>query len=128
MKKDFRTHFSKARGLGSAHLGTKHFRLQRFTAIANIPLFIFFIGLILTIVGKDYDSVRHILHYNFVSTFLILMLVSGIVHMKIGMQVIIEDYISRHMFRLICLGLNSFFCYIMGVCSILALLKIMLGG
>jgi len=128
MAKDFRTPLGKVRGLGSARDGTQHFWMQRFTALANVPLFIFFIVLVVMLVGKDYDRVHHALANPVVALVVALMVLSGIYHMKLGMQVIIEDYVRNEGWRIFILALNIFFSFAMGAVCILALLKITLGG
>ncbi|MEQ9608461.1 MAG: succinate dehydrogenase, hydrophobic membrane anchor protein, partial [Kiloniellaceae bacterium] len=90
---DMRTPLGKVRGLGSAKDGTDTFWRQRLTAIANIPLLLFFVGLLIALNGAGYDEVRATLGNPFVTLVLILVLVSGFVHMRIGMKEIIEDYI-----------------------------------
>lgn len=128
MSKDFRTPLGKSLGLGAAKSGTKHFIMQRLTALANVPLFVFFIFLMVCIVGKDYQSVHHVLANPVVAVILALMLLSGIYHMMIGMQVIIEDYVPQHLARTLLISLNVFFCFVMGAACVLAILKITLGG
>jgi len=128
MTKDFRTPLNKARGLGSAKRGTGHFWLQRVTAFANVPLFLLFIALVICIVGKDYRDVHAVLANPFVAILMGLMVLGGIYHMKLGMQVIIEDYVRAETPRLVLLALNIFFSFVMGAACILALLKITLGG
>lgn len=128
MAKDFRTPLGKARGLGSAKSGTGHFWLQRVTAFANVPLFLSFIALVIYIVGKDYGQVHAVLANPFVAIIAGLMVLGGIYHMKLGMQVIIEDYVRTETPRLVLLALNIFFSFVMGAACILALLKITLGG
>lgn len=128
MKKDFRTPLAKARGLGAARDGTEHFWIQRLTALANIPLFIFFIVLVLALVGKGYSYVHGVLASPVVGVVMALMVLCGVYHMKLGMQVILEDYIHGEGLRAFMLALNVFFCCVTGATCILALLKIMLGG
>ncbi|RCL00026.1 MAG: membrane anchor subunit [Candidatus Tokpelaia sp. JSC188] len=128
MKKDFKTPLSKVRGLGSSKDGTQDFWMQRFTALANIPLFIFFIILVMALVGKDYEHVHNILANPIVALIVGLMILSSIYHMKLGMQVIIEDYVHNDRCRIFILALNIFFSFVMGGACILALLKIALGG
>ncbi|AQS40759.1 MAG: Succinate dehydrogenase hydrophobic membrane anchor protein [Candidatus Tokpelaia hoelldobleri] len=128
MAKDFRTPLGKARGLGSAKSGTGHFWLQRVTAFANVPLFLLFIAFVVYSVGKDYRQVHAVLANPFAAVIMGLMVLGGIYHMKLGMQVIIEDYARAETPRLILLALNIFFSFAMGAACILALLKITLGG
>ncbi|WP_279088931.1 succinate dehydrogenase, hydrophobic membrane anchor protein [Bartonella apis] len=128
MKKDFRTELGKVRGWGAAHTGTSHFWAQRMTALANVPLFIFFIVLVVSLVGKDYATVHSTLENPIVAVVMALMILSGIYHMKLGMQVILEDYLPNEATRVLMLALNTFFCYVIGAGLLLALLKISLGG
>lgn len=128
MKKDFRTELGKARGLGASKTGTDHFWHQRLTAFANVPLFIFFIVLVVSMVGKDYATVYATLSNPIIAVVMALMILSGIYHMKLGMQVVIEDYIPNEAMRVLMIALNVFFCYIVGGALILALLKLTLGA
>lgn len=126
--KDFKTPLKKSLGLGAAKNGTEHFWHQRLTALANIPLFIFFIVLLIMLVGKDYTTVINTLSNPFIAAVVAVMIISGIYHMKLGMQVIIEDYVPNHGLCTLLLAFNIFFCFIMGAACILALIKIALGG
>ncbi|WP_455476966.1 succinate dehydrogenase, hydrophobic membrane anchor protein [Bartonella sp. B41] len=128
MKKDFRTELGKVRGFGSAHEGTEHFWLQRLTGFINLPLLIFFIVLILSLVGKDYSVVRARLSHSAVIVLMGLLTVSVLYHMKLGMQVVIEDYIHHEGMRILFLVLNILFCFALGGTIIFALLKIAFGG
>ena len=90
-----RTPLAKVRGLGSAKEGADHFWLSRVTAVANIVLVCFLIGLIVRLVGKDYATVKAALAHPFVSIGLLLLILSGTIHMRLGMQTIIEDYVPE---------------------------------
>ena len=125
---DMRTPLGKVRGLGSATDGTDTFWRQRLTAIANIPLLLFFVGLLVALNGAGYDEVRATLGNPFVTLVLILVLVSGLMHMRIGMKEIIEDYIHDEGVKIALVVLNTFFVFTIGAACVFALLKIAFGG
>jgi succinate dehydrogenase / fumarate reductase membrane anchor subunit len=128
MMNDMRTPLGKVRGLGSAKDGTDTFWRQRLTAIANIPLLLFFVGLLIALNGAGYDEVRATLGNPFVTLVLVLVLVSGLVHMRIGMKEIIEDYIHDEGTKIALVVLNTFFVFTIGAACVFALLKIAFGG
>jgi succinate dehydrogenase / fumarate reductase membrane anchor subunit len=125
---DMRTPLGKVRGLGSAREGTGHFWRQRLTAISNIPLILFFIGLLISLNGASYAETRAALSSPFVALPLVLVLLSALYHMRLGMQVIIEDYVHGEGSRLALLALNTFFTVAVGVVAVFSLLKLAFGG
>lgn len=125
---DMRTPLGKVRGLGSAREGTGHFWHQRLTAIANIPLTLFFVGLLISLNGASYAQTRAVLSSPFVALPLILMLISALYHMRLGMQVIIEDYVHAEGAKLALLILNTFFTVAVGGVAGFSLLKLAFGG
>src|SRR4026207_712384 len=84
---------ARVRGLGSAKEGAEHFWRQRLTAVANIFLISFLVWLLVTLAGADHATVKRTLGKPHIAIPLLLLLLSGLVHMRLGMQTIIEDYV-----------------------------------
>ena len=126
--KDMRTALKKVRGKGSAHEGTDHFWKQRVTGIALVPLTLFFVGLIVALNGASYEATIAALKNPFVALILAVMLIAGLIHMRLGMQSIIEDYVHGEGAKLGCLILSTFFTVGVGAMALFALLKISFGA
>jgi succinate dehydrogenase / fumarate reductase, membrane anchor subunit len=123
-----RTSLSKVRGLGSAKSGTEHFFRQRVTALANVPLAIAFIIIVVSLQGADHARMTATLAHPLVAILLLLFVVSGVIHMRLGMQVIIEDYVHAEGAKIAMLIGNTFFAIIIGAASTFAILKMAFGG
>ena len=124
----YRTPLARVRGLGSAHAGAEHFWRQRLTAVANIFLASFLIWLIVTLAGADYATVKATLAKPQIAIPLLLLVVSGLVHMRLGMQVIIEDYVHSEGPKIVALMLSSFFAFGVGLVCVFAVLKLSFGA
>jgi succinate dehydrogenase / fumarate reductase membrane anchor subunit len=122
------TPLKRVRGLGSARSGTEHFWRQRLTAVALVPLTLAFVVIVLKTVGGDYDQVATTLSHPLPALLLLLFIVAGIMHMRIGMQVIIEDYVHTEGSKIALLVLNNFFSIALGLACALAVLKLSFGG
>lgn len=122
-----RTPLSQVRGLGSAREGTSHFWLQRLTALANVPLTLFFVVLLISLQGADHATAVAVLGSPVITIFMLLTVLSVTYHMKLGMQMILEDYVHGELVKYVSLIANIFFCTIVGVASVFALLKISFG-
>jgi len=127
-RQSFETPLKRVRGLGAAHSGTEHFWRQRMTAIAGIPLTIAFLIIVLSTVGKSHAAVVATLSHPLVAILMILFVVTGVVHMRIGMQVIIEDYVHEELPKIGLLALNTFFSVAVGLGCVYAILKLSFGA
>jgi succinate dehydrogenase / fumarate reductase, membrane anchor subunit len=125
---DYRTPLNKVRGLGSAKDGTEHFWRQRLTALANIPLLLFFIGFVVSMRGASQAEVVAAVAHPVTALMLIAVLISGLFHMKLGMQVVIEDYVHSEGTKIICLLLNNLFVIAIGLITVFSILKMSFGA
>ena len=123
-----KTPMKRVRGLGSAKTGTDHFWTQRLSAAATMLLAIALVVVLAGTVGNDAVAARAVLAQPLVAVLLLLFIVSGVAHMRIGMQVIIEDYVHEEGAKVIALGLNTFFSAIIAVVCLFAVLKLSFGG
>jgi succinate dehydrogenase / fumarate reductase, membrane anchor subunit len=123
-----RTPLKTARYLGSAKEGADHFWKQRVTAVSNLVLSIVVVAMLVSLAGADHAAVVAALKRPEFALPLILLVVSAVIHMRLGMQTIIEDYVHGEAAKITLLMLNTFFAVSVGVASILAILKIYFGA
>lgn len=121
---DLRTPLKKARGRGSAHGGTGHFIVQRATGVFLIPLLVFFMASIVANVGADYPTMIAYLSHPVVSAVMILLMLTALYHIRVSVQVPIDDYIGKTGTRIFLLLLLNFFVIAVGLASVLAILHI----
>jgi succinate dehydrogenase / fumarate reductase, membrane anchor subunit len=122
------TPLHRVRYFGSAHGGTDHFWRQRLTGAANAVLVVGLVGIAFAVVGKPYEDIAAIIGSPFVAVLLVLLFVSATIHMRIGMQTIIEDYIRGEALKVVLLALSTFFAAAVAVTAILAIVKLALGA
>ena len=123
-----KTPLGQVRGLGSAKSGTHHWWMQRVTAIALIPLAIWFVASIIGLIGADRTIVLAWLHLPLVAVLMTLLLGVGFYHMKLGLQVIIEDYVHCEALKVAALMASNFACIALAVACVFAVLKIAFGS
>ena len=122
-----RTPLAKVRGRGSAKSGTKHFWHQRLTALANIPLTIAAVVIMITLLGRNQAAVAQILGSPTITIIMLLFIGSTTVHMRIGMAVVIEDYVHDETAKFALLIANTFFTVVVGLAAAYGILKLSFG-
>ena len=121
-----RTPLARVRGLGSARSGTGHFWHQRLTALANVPLTVGFIVLLVSLLRSGHAAVAQTLGSPLVAIGMLLFIASITYHMRIGMQVIVEDYVHGQ-WKMPLLIANNFFAVMVAAASVYALFKLSSG-
>jgi succinate dehydrogenase / fumarate reductase membrane anchor subunit len=124
---DMRTPLSRAKGLGAAGHGAEHWWIHRLTAVSNIPLIVSSVVIVAAVAGRPYGDTLAVISHPLVSLLLILAVISVANHMRLGMQLPIEDYIHHKGWKLVATGANNFYAVVIAVACIFAILKIGLG-
>ncbi len=116
-----------ARYRSSARSGTQTFWHQRITAVAGVPLTIAFIAIVIALLGRNHAATQQVLGSPLVAIVVILFTAAIVYHMWIGMQEIIVDYVHGPVAKYLALFGNMFFCSVVGLASIYAVLKLSFG-
>ena len=124
----FRTPLKQARGLGSAKDGTGHFLWQRVTAVALVLAGAWLLGLLFSLAGSDYGHARALVADPLNASILVAFLVAASWHAKLGLQVVIEDYVHAPMLAGIAHLANLFVCALAAIAGILAVVRVALGA
>jgi len=122
----FETDLHRAQGLGSAKSGLRHWMIQRITAVALIPLGIWFVAAFILLISAPYDESIKWLSSIWTVTLAISFIMTMFYHGYLGMQVIWEDYISHELTKWIVIILTKFLSVIIALLAIVAILKIFL--
>ena len=125
--KSMRTPLGRVRSLGASHSGTGDFWRQRVTAVAMTLLIVPAIVVVMMLLGSNQAGAKQILGSPLVAVILLLFIVASAWHMKIGMQVVIEDYIHNEKLKLATIMANNFFSIAVALISIYAILKMSSG-
>ena len=125
---DLRTPLKRAMGLGSAKDGTGHFMWQRITAIALVLVGAYLLGILLGLGGADYERARAIVSSPFNATLLAAFVIAACWHAKLGLQVIIEDYLHTPLLAGAAHLANIFICALAAIGGVLAIIRIALGS
>ena len=122
-----KTPLGQVLGLGSAKAGTEHWWHQRVTAIAGIPLVVFLIAYLLMHRGASRAEIVASMHNPFVAILMALTIANLVWHMRLGLQVVIEDYVHTDHTKYALLLPNTFFAVLMAVAGLYAILKMSIG-
>ena len=125
--RSMRTPLARAKGLGAAGHGAEHWWLHRMTAVSNVPLIIAFVIIVAGLAGSSYEQATAIVSHPVVALLLILAVISVVNHMRLGMQLPIEDYIHDKGWKLAALIANNFYAVVIAVACLWAILKISFG-
>lgn len=123
-----RSPLARARGLGAAHGGTHHWWAERITAIALMPLVLWFAFSVASLTGADHAAVAGWLASPVNAVLTLLLIAAMFHHMQLGLQVVIEDYIHSRGTKYVVLVASKLASVLLGVTAAFAVLKVALGG
>ncbi|WP_316230447.1 succinate dehydrogenase, hydrophobic membrane anchor protein [Bradyrhizobium sp. SZCCHNR1051] len=122
-----RTPLGRVRNLGAAHSGTGDFWRQRITAVAMTLLIVPIVIVVIMLLGRNQAGAAQILGSIPIAVIMLLFVIASCWHMKIGMQVVIEDYVHSEPLKLVAIMANNFFAVTVALASIYALIKLSTG-
>jgi succinate dehydrogenase / fumarate reductase membrane anchor subunit len=123
-----RTAIGVIRGRGSAREGVGHWKLQRLTAIANVPLVLWLVVSAVSLSGAGYAEVRAWLAGPFNATMMLLLVLSAFYHARLGLQVVVEDYVHHEGLKLAALVGITLALFLLGGLCVVSILKVALGS
>ncbi len=124
----FRSPIGRVRGLGSAKDGTHHWWMQRVTALALIPLAIWFVASIVALTGKDLAAFTAWVKSPVSATLLVVLIAATFHHAQLGLQVVIEDYVQNEGTKLGAILAVKFAAVVLAGIGIVSVLRIAFGG
>jgi succinate dehydrogenase / fumarate reductase membrane anchor subunit len=123
-----RSALGRARGAGPAKDGVAHWWAQRLTALALVPLTVWFVASVVLLASSDYERFTAWLGAPLPAILMILLIVATFHHAQLGLQVVIEDYVHNRALRLTGIVIVKFAAILLGLGSVFAVLRIALGG
>ena len=124
----YRTPIAKVRGLGTARSGLQHWKMQRLTAIANVLLVLWFMFSAMALSGSGYEQVRAWLGSPVTASLVVLLIISTFYHARLGLQVVVEDYVHHEGARIASLVVIALIVLALAVACIVAVLTVAVGG
>jgi len=125
---NLRTPLARARGLGSAKSGTHHWWMQRLTAVALVPLSLWFVASLVVVVTADHETVILWLHSPLVAILCCALIVAIFYHGQLGMQVVLEDYVHTETLKLVSIVVLKLASVLLTATCLFAVLSIAFGG
>ena len=122
------TPIARVRGLGSARSGAHHWWLERLTSVSTLLLFVWFVVSLLRLPSLDYSAVTEWLSAPLGAVPMLLLIVSTFWHLKLGLQVVIEDYVHEEGMKFFSITVLNFFTIAVGALAFFAVLRIAFGG
>ena len=119
-----RSPLGRARGLGSAKAGSAHWRAQRTTGLALVPLTIWFIYSVIHLSGASREAVMHWLSAPLPMVLMLALIVATFHHLQMGLQVVIEDYVHYEPAKMVSLLLVRGLSWLLALVCIVSVLKI----
>jgi succinate dehydrogenase / fumarate reductase membrane anchor subunit len=122
-----RTPLARVKGLGASGHGVEHWWIHRVTAVSNVPLIVAFVIIVAALAGSSYEGAIAIVSHPLTAIILILAVISVTNHMRLGMQIVIEDYVHDKGWKIMAVIANNFYAVIIAVACLFAILKVSLG-
>ena len=123
-----RAPLAEVRGLGSAKEGAHHWWAQRLTAVALVPLLLWFVASVIATGTADYMQAAEWLRSPLNAGLLVALIAALFHHAQLGMQVVYEDYVETEWLRVVCIVVTKFAAVVLALISIIAVLRVALGG
>jgi len=122
-----RTPLARVKGLGAAGHGVEHWWLHRMTAVSNVPLIVAFVIIVAGLAGRSHAQALAIVSNPLIAILLVLCFLSVTNHMRLGLQIVIEDYVHDKGYKIAALMANNFFAAVIAVVCLFSVLKISFG-